>query len=161
MNKLQDFFVHQLKDIYDAEQQLLSALEKVLKETKSRRLKDEFCKDRKQTEEQLARLEKIGESLDIELSGEKCKGMKGLIKELKKVVKDDENDEVQDAALVAAYQKIKHYEIATYGTLRSYAGLLKYPESKKIFLKGLSEEKRLDKRLTTLAENRLNIDALN
>lgn len=159
MKNLKDLFVHQLKDIFDAENQLLMVLDKTLDKTKSSRLHRQFKKDLKQTKIQIDLLEKMGEELGEDIRGETCKGMKGLIKELKKVMKDGEDEDTRDAAMIAAYQKIKHYEIATYGTLTSFANMLKFAHLERELDQNLRREKRMDRSLTSIAEKEVNREA--
>lgn len=160
MENLRDFFVHEIREIYDAEHQVLEMLKKIVKEVGSDALRTEFEKELNKTEGRIQRLEGIAYELGIDLEGEKSIGMRGLVNELNVVLKDHEDEDTQDAALLAAYQKIQHYAIATYGTLRSYAHLLKCALTENYCLQSLQEEKQTDRRLTKLAERQLNPEAV-
>ena len=129
MKSLEDFLMEELKDIYSAEKQLTKALPKMAKAANSDELRQAFEDHLKETEGQVARLEKISKLAGgRSLAGKKCKAMEGLIEEGKEIMEEDCTPEVRDVALIAAAQKVEHYEIASYGCAKTYARLLGYSE---------------------------------
>lgn len=156
--ELEDLFVEELKDLYSAENQLLKAIPKMAKAATSKKLKSGFEKHLKQTKEHVNRLEKICDDLGVSPRGKKCKAMEGLIKEGAEVIKEDAVPEVKDAALIAAAQRVEHYEIAGYGCVRTYSKLLGNQQSARLLQKTLDEEGATDKTLTKLAE-KINVEA--
>jgi ferritin-like metal-binding protein YciE len=160
MTSLEDLFVHELKDLYSAEKQLLKALPKMAKAASSPRLRQAFEKHTRQTEQQLERLEQIFEGLSRSPRGSKCVAMEGLIEEGKKVMQEDIEPDVLDAALIASAQKVEHYEIAGYGTVRTYARLLGFGDAEELLQTTLNEEGETDKLLTQLAESEINAEAV-
>jgi ferritin-like metal-binding protein YciE len=159
MEDLQDLFVDQLKDLYSAENQLIKALPRMAKAATNDELKQAFQTHLEQTREHAQRLEQIFEKLGAKGRGKKCKAMEGLIEEGKEIMEEDAEPEVLDAGLIAAAQRVEHYEIAGYGTVRAYAELLGDNESARILQKTLDEEGDTDKLLTQLAESSINIEA--
>ena len=157
---LQKLYVESLKDLYSAEEQILEALPKMVKQTKHAELKRAFQEHYQQTEQQKQRLEKLGEILGEDLSGHKCKGMEGLIKEGEEVMKEFTDSDVLDAALIGAAQRVEHYEMAGYGCARTYAHMLGLTDQAEILQRTLDEEGDTDQKLTDLAESVINIDAL-
>ncbi|HVT28873.1 MAG TPA: ferritin-like domain-containing protein [Lacipirellulaceae bacterium] len=158
LESLEDLFVNELKDLYSAERQLVKALPKMAKASASRELRSGFEKHLKQTEGHVDRLEQIFGELDVSPRGKKCKGMEGLIEEGAEVIKEDAEPEVKDAALIAAAQRVEHYEIAGYGCVRTYARLLGNDVAAKLLQQTLDEEGETDKTLTELAET-INVEA--
>jgi ferritin-like metal-binding protein YciE len=158
MASLRDLFVEELRDLYSAENQLLKALPKMAKGANSKQLKNGFTKHLKQTEGHVARLEKIFDSLGVSPKGKKCKAMEGLIAEGDETLSEDAEPEVLDAALIAAAQRVEHYEIAGYGCVRTYAKLLGDKKAATLLQQTLKEEGDTDKQLTKLAE-KINVDA--
>jgi ferritin-like metal-binding protein YciE len=158
LDSLQALFVEELKDIYNGERQLLRALPRMAKAAESSELLQAFTKHLKETEGQVQRLERILKELGEAVRGKQCKGMEGIIEEGKeKLEKKGEADgSVLDAALIASAQKVEHYEIATYGCLRTYAQLLGYSEAAKLLEQTLAEEEATDKKLTQLGEGGIN-----
>lgn len=156
LNSLDDLFVHELKDIYNAEQQITKALPRMAKAAESDELRQAFEAHLKETEGQIERLEKVFELLGIPARGKKCEGMAGLIEEGKEVLEMDGEPSVKDAALIAAAQKVEHYEIASYGCLATYADMLGYDQAKKLLGQNLDEEEATDEKLTALAERQIN-----
>lgn len=154
---LEELFVHNLKDVYNAEKQLLKALPKMAKGATSKKLKAAFESHLKETEGQVQRLEKVFQTLDIPARGIKCAAMEGLIEEGGEVLEGDFEASVKDAALIAAANKVEHYEIASYGTLVSFARLLGHGAVEKLLNATLAEEKKADLKLTTLAESEINV----
>lgn len=159
LKELKDFFVDELKDIYSAEKQLTKALPKMAKNSNSEELKAAFEDHLKETEVHVSRLEKIGKILGKPLTGKKCKAMEGLIEESKELLEEDAAPEVLDVALICAAQKVEHYEIATYGCLKTYARLLGESEIAEILNETEQEEGNADKKLTAIADA-LNEDSI-
>lgn len=158
LSSLEDLFIDELKDLYSAETQLIKALPKMAKAAASKELKADFEKHLKQTEGHAERLEQICEELEVSPKGKKCKAMEGLIEEGSEVIKEDAEPEVKDAALIAAAQRVEHYEIAGYGCVRTYAKLLGHNSAMKLLQQTLDEEGDTDKALTKLAEA-INVEA--
>jgi ferritin-like metal-binding protein YciE len=159
MKTLEDLFVEELKDLYNAEQQLAEALPKMAEAASSKDLQQAFRKHTKQTEQQIGRLEEIFHQLDTKPKGPKCKGMKGIIDEGEKLIESDAEPMVKDAALVAAAQRAEHYEIACYGTVRTFAEMLGNEEAAKLLQETLEEESYTDDLLTELATKKINVGA--
>lgn len=158
LHTLRDLYVQELKDLYSAEKQLLQALPKMAKAAHSAELREGFEDHLAQTEEHVARLEQIFEALEIGPRGKKCKAIEGLIEEGSEMAKEDAPASVKDAGLIAAAQRVEHYEIAGYGTVRTYAELLGETKAAQLLQKTLDEEGDTDKTLTELAE-RINVEA--
>lgn len=158
LDSLKELFVEQLQDLYSAETQILKALPKMIKTASAPELKAGFEEHRKQTEQQVKRLEQIFEGLDEDATGKKCKGMEGLLKEGEELMGEDADPDVMDAGLISAAQHVEHYEIAGYGTVRTYAELLGNNEAVQLLQKTLDEEKETDVKLTKLA-SRINVKA--
>jgi ferritin-like metal-binding protein YciE len=153
MQTLQELFVHELKDLYSAENQLIEALPKMAKAASTPELKQGFEKHLEQTKTHAERIEQIFQDLDGQPGGVKCKGMEGLIKEGEEAIKEDGEPAVKDAALIAAAQRVEHYEIAGYGTARTFAKHLKNDNAAKLLQQTLDEEGKTDQELTKLAES--------
>jgi ferritin-like metal-binding protein YciE len=156
---LDDLLVHELQDIYHAEGQILKALPKMAKAASHPDLKEAFELHRRQTEEQVRRLEQAFKLLGVPAKGKKCEGMAGLIEEGRKVMEEDAEAPVLDAALIAAAQKVEHYEIASYGCVCTYAEMLGYDQVHELLGQNLDEEETTDQQLTALAENVINQEA--
>ena len=156
---LDDLLVHELQDIYHAEGQILKALPRMTKAASNPDLKAAFEEHRVQTEGQVERLEQVFELLGLSAKGRKCEGMAGLIEEGKKVIEQDAEPAVKDAALIAAAQKVEHYEIAAYGCVCTYAEMLGYEQVHELLGRNLDEEETTDQRLTALAESVINPEA--
>jgi ferritin-like metal-binding protein YciE len=156
---LDDLLVHELQDVYHAEGQILKALPRMAKAATNPDLKAAFEEHRTQTEGQVRRLEQVFKLLGHPVKGKKCEGMAGLIEEGKKVLEEDAEPEVLDAALIMAAQKVEHYEIAAYGCLCTYAEMLGYDEAHELLGQNLDEEENTDERLTALAETVINVEA--
>jgi ferritin-like metal-binding protein YciE len=159
MESLQDLYLHELKDIYSAEKQILQALPRMAKNASHNELRQAFEEHQRVTEEQVRRLETIFDDLGQNPGGKKCKGMEGLIEEGKEVLEEDADPDVRDAALIAAAQRVEHYEISAYGTARTYARQLGFDKHVELLERTLDEESQTDERLTKLAESRVNTDA--
>jgi ferritin-like metal-binding protein YciE len=156
---LDDLLVHELQDIYHAEGQILKALPKMIKAATHPDLKDAFEEHRQQTEGQVRRLEQAFKLLGVPAKGKKCEGMAGLLEEGRKVIEEDALPPVLDAALIAAAQKVEHYEIASYGCVCTYAEMLGYDQVHELLGQNLDEEETTDQKLTALAESVINQEA--
>jgi ferritin-like metal-binding protein YciE len=158
-NPLYELLVDQLKDLYSAENQIVKALPKMAKNATNEQLRMAFERHLEETRGHVARLDQIAEELDISLRGKKCKGAEGLIEEGKEVI-DSFEDDVLDAGMIGAAQRIEHYEIAGYGTARTHASMLGLNKIAKLLQQTLDEEAATDKKLTQLAESVVNVEAL-
>ncbi len=157
---LQELLADQLKDLYSAENQIIKALPKMAKAAANPQLRAAFERHLEETRGHAQRLEQIAEEMDITLRGKKCKGAEGLIEEGKELMEEDFEDDVLDAGLIGAAQKVEHYEIASYGTARTHANTLGLKKVAKLLQQTLDEEAATDKKLTQLAEGIVNIEAL-
>jgi ferritin-like metal-binding protein YciE len=153
ITNLRDVYVEQLRDIYNAEQQLIKALPKMAKAATSPELAQGFEEHLEQTRGHANRLEQIFEKLDEKPTGKKCKAMEGLVKEGSEAISEDATDAAKDALLIAAAQRVEHYEIAAYGSVKTYAGLLGEDEAVELLGETLQEEKETDEKLTEAAES--------
>jgi len=159
IENLRELLVHELKDLYNAETQLVKALPKMAKAASDEDLAQAFEQHLEQTKGHVERLERVFELLDEKPRGKTCEAMKGLITEGNEAIGEDATDEVKDAALIVAAQKVEHYEIAGYGSVRTFANLLGEREIADILQETLDEEGETDKKLTEIAES-LNVEAL-
>ena len=157
---LQKLYVDQLKDLFDAEGQILEALPKMQKKTKHPELRRAFQEHYQQTEQQVQRLQRLFDELGERPEGKTCKGMRGLIAEGNEAIEEFTDSDVLDAALISAAQRVEHYEMAGYGCARTYAHLLGMDEQASVLQRTLDEEGETDHKLTELAETVINIDAL-
>jgi len=160
LDSLQKLYISELQDVFSAENQILKALPKMAKAASSPDLKAAFTEHLEQTKGQVERLETIFQGLERSPKGKKCKGMEGLIEEGKEMMEEDAEPTVLDAALIAAAQRVEHYEIAAYGTVRTYAQLLGREEDVTLLQETLDEEGETDKKLTELAESMINVEAI-
>jgi ferritin-like metal-binding protein YciE len=158
-NPLQELLVDELKDLYNAENQIIKALPKMAKNASHPELRRAFETHLEETRNHAQRLEQIAEEMGFSLRGKKCKGMEGLIDEGKEIM-DEFEEETLDAGMIAAAQKVEHYEIAGYGTARTHANLLGLKKVARLLQQTLDEEGRTDKKLTQLAESVVNVEAL-
>jgi ferritin-like metal-binding protein YciE len=152
MSVLREAFIDELKDLLDAERQLLKALPKMARAAENEQLRAAFEDHEQQTRQQVARLGQVFEAFEEEAKGKHCKGMEGLIEEAEELIEEEEGD----AALIAAAQKAEHYEIAAYGTLASWAVALGQDGAVQALNETLQEEKETDKKLTAIAQNVVN-----
>jgi ferritin-like metal-binding protein YciE len=159
MESLRDLYVEQLRDLYSAETQILKALPKMEETAKHPELRQAFSAHLRTTEEQVRRLETIFEDLGEKPSGHHCKGMEGLLKEGSEMMKEKGDSDVIDAGMIAAAQRVEHYEIAGYGCVRTYARMLGRASDERLLQQTLDEEGETDHSLTALAERVINIDA--
>jgi len=155
---LRELYVNELKDLYNAETQLVKALPKMAKASSNAELRQGFEEHLRQTSEHVSRLEQIFEMLGEKATGKKCLGMEGLVKEGAETMSEDYEDALMDAAIIGAAQRVEHYEIAGYGTVRAFAELLGENEHVSLLEQTLEEEKQTDEKLTQLAEQ-LNSEA--
>ena len=159
LESLRDLLVEQLQDLYDAENRITKALPKMAKAATSPALKAAFEKHLRETEGQVKRLEQVFEALGETAKTKTCKAMQGLIAEGEETIAENAEPEVRDAALIASAQRVEHYEMAGYGTVRSYAKLLKEDTCARLLEQTLEEEKATDEALTELAESTINVEA--
>lgn len=160
MKTLQDLFIHELKDLHNAEKQLTKALPKMAKAASSGDLRQAFEEHLHQTEEHLSRLERIMADFDLPLRGHKCKAMEGLVEEGKEILDEQMDSDVRDAALICAAQRVEHYEIAGYGCARTFAEMLGHGEAQHLLQQTLDEEKATDEKLTQIAMQHVNAEAV-
>ena len=156
---LRDLYIEELKDLYSAERQLVKALPKMVKASTHPELKRAFADHLQQTEGHVERLETIFADLDISPRGKKCVGMKGIVEEANELVKEKPAAEVLDAGLISKAQHVEHYEMAGYGTVRTYAEQLGERKHVTLLQQTLDEEKKADQLLTDLGLSSINIDA--
>jgi ferritin-like metal-binding protein YciE len=158
LESLHDLFISELRDLFDAENQLIKALPLMAKAARSEQLRESFELHTRETKEHVRRLEVLFQALGTSPEGKSCKAMKGLIAEAKECVQEDADPDVLDAALIVAAQKVEHYEIAGYGSVRTFARVLNYAEAAKVLEQTLKEEAATDEKLTQLA-GKLNVKA--
>jgi ferritin-like metal-binding protein YciE len=159
LQSLKDLYIEELKDLYSAEKQLVKALPKMVKAATNPELKQAFADHLEKTEGHVERLEQVFEMLGASPRGKKCVGMEGLIEEAKELLEEDTEEEVLDAGLISKAQHVEHYEMAGYGTVRTYARQLGEDEQAEILQQTLDEEGEADQLLTQLAESSINIEA--
>lgn len=158
-SQLMELFEDGLKDIYWAENALLKAIPKMIKQTTSEELNEALTSHLEETKDQISRLEKVFSLIKVKAEGEKCEAMKGLIKEASEIMEACEEGSMRDAGIISAAQKIEHYEIATYGTLRQFAETLGLNEVEELLAITLQEEKEADLKLSEVAMDAINVDA--
>jgi ferritin-like metal-binding protein YciE len=159
LNSLRDLLLEELRDLYSAENQLVDALPKMAETASSSQLKTAFEQHLEQTRRHVSRLENIFQEIGEKAAGETCEAMKGLIKEGETLIKSEGPAEIRDAGLIGAAQRVEHYEIAGYGTARSLARRLGDERVASVLQETLQEEAEADKKLTTIAENEVNVSA--
>jgi ferritin-like metal-binding protein YciE len=159
LESLEDLFVEELRDLYHAENQLVKALPRMAKAASSPDLRHGFEEHLEQTKEHVQRLEKIFEDIGLKARGKKCEAMEGLVAEGKDIISEDAEPHVKDAGLIAAAQKVEHYEIAGYGSVRTWAEQLGHSRAAELLQQTLDEEGETDKKLTQLAET-INVEAV-
>jgi len=159
LESLRELFIDELQDLYSAENMILKALPKMAEKANSPQLKAGFEEHLEQTRGHVRRLDQIFDSLqDIDREDKKCKGIEGIIKENEELIKENAEPEVRDAGMIAGAQRVEHYEIAAYGTVRTYADLLGRSDWAQLLQQTLDEEKQTDQKLNTLAED-INLEA--
>jgi len=156
MESLEELLQEELKDMYDAEKQLTKALPKLAKKATTPDLQDAFEEHLRQTQQHMERLEQVFDQLGMPVKGKTCKGMKNLIAEGNDMIADADDDATRDAIMIAAAQKVEHYEIAAYGTMRTWANVLGHREIASMLEDTLEEEKETDQKLTGIAEGFVN-----
>lgn len=159
LDSLEKLFIHELKDLYSAENQILETLPKMIDAAEAPELRQALKDHEKETREQVRRLEKIFRGLEYEPGGHRCVGMEGLLKEGEELIKEIDDSQVRDAALIAASQRVEHYEMAGYGVARAYAEKLAAYEAADLLQKSLDEEGAADRAMTRLAERSINFVA--
>lgn len=160
MNTLKDLYVQQLRDLYSAETQMLDVLPKMAEAASDADLRERFRKHHAETQEHAKRLDRILDDLGERAEGHRCKAMEGLIKEASDMLGWDADPDVLDAGLIAAQQRMEHYEIAGYGTVRTFASRLGLKEHQRLLQETLNEEGETDHDLTGMAEQEVNPDAM-
>ena len=155
---LRDLFVDELKDIYGAEKALTKAIPKMIKNATDENLREALTGHLEETKQHVTRLEKVFSSIDEKAVAKKCEAMAGLIKEAEEIMEATEHGVVRDAGIILAGQKVEHYEIATYGTLFSFANILGEDEAAALLEETLEEEKAADKKLSEISDS-INVDA--
>jgi len=156
---LRDLFENELKDIYWAEKALTKAIPKMIRNATSEELKTALKEHLAVTEQQVTRVEQVFESIGTKSQAKKCEAMEGLIKEAEDIMESTDEGAVRDAGIISAAQKVEHYEIATYGTLHTFATILNEDEAASFLEETLNEEKEADEKLTEVAESSVNIQA--
>lgn len=160
LNSLQDLFIDELKDVYHAENQITKALPKMAAAATSPELKAAFETHLQETQNQIKRLEQVFKTLNIAPQAKPCKAMQGIIAEGEEMMSEDAKPTVMDAALISSAQRVEHYEITGYGTLRTFAQELGNEEAARLLQETLDEERATDEKLTKLAETRVNSKAI-
>ena len=156
LDSLHSLFLEELRDVYHAEKQLVRALPRMAKAASDPKLRQAFTDHLKETQGQVNRLERVFRELGQTPLAKKCEGMAGLVEEGKKIMEEDGEPAVIDAALIAAAQRVEHYEIAAYGCLRTYAQLLGLSAAEELLQENLNEEEAADEKLNGLAEGGIN-----
>lgn len=159
LETLEDLYIEELKDLYSAEQQILKALPKMTKAATHRSLKKAFTTHERQTRQHVKRLERIFKEFGEKPTGKKCVGMEGIIREGSELISERPDPEVLDAGLITAAQHVEHYEMAGYGTVRTWARLLGFDDHAELLQQTLDEEGDTDELLTELAESSINLEA--
>jgi ferritin-like metal-binding protein YciE len=158
VSSLQELYLEELKDLYDAENQIIKALPKMIDAASSEELQNALTEHLEVTRGQAKRIEQIFQNMGEKLKAEKCKGMEGVIKEGADILSEDMSEPVKDAAIISAAQRVEHYEMAGYGTVRTWANLLGESEAEELLQQTLDEEKEADEKLNELAEQ-INVQA--
>jgi ferritin-like metal-binding protein YciE len=159
LNSLRDVYLEELKDLLSAENQILKALPKMVKAASSEELQTAFQDHLEETKEHAQRLEQIFKKLGVTGKGKKCKAMEGLLEEGKEVMEEEGEPAAKDAALIAAAQRVEHYEMAGYGCARTFAQILGEEEAANLLQQTLDEEGAADKKLTEVAQTTINAEA--
>jgi len=159
LESLHDLFVDELRDIYNAEKQMLASLPEMAEASSSPELKAAFEQHEQETRAQVERLEQVFRQLDEPPSGKTCRGMEGLIEEGSEIIEEEAEPSVKDAGLIVAAQKAEHYEIASYGSVCVFAETLGLDEIKQLLKQNMAEEEATDKKLTQIAERVINVEA--
>lgn len=158
-SQLQELFINELKDIFWAEKALTKAIPKMIKNATAQELVQALENHLKETEKQVGRVEQVFELIGEKAVAKKCEAMDGLVKEAEEIMADCEEGAMRDAGIISAAQKVEHYEIASYGTLRTFADTLGLDDAAELLGQTLNEEKAADAKLTEVAETAINVDA--
>jgi ferritin-like metal-binding protein YciE len=161
LDSFEGLFLHELRDLHSAEKQLTTALPKMAKKASSEELRRAFETHVEQTQTHVERLDTIFHDLQLSVGRQKCKAMEGLIEEASELLQDDVEDAIRDAAMIGAAQRVEHYEIAGYGTARTYAEMLGHTNAAELLQQTLDEEKETDQLLSELALTSVNVEAQN
>lgn len=156
LENLEKLFLHEAKDLYDAENQILEALPEMIEKAGDDELRKTFEEHLEETRDQVDRLEEIFRELGEDPGGQRCEGMQGLIEEGEEMLEEDADPAVLDAGMIASAQRIEHYEIAGYGTAATYAEMLEKGKAAELLKETLSEEKNADRKLNEIAKRRIN-----
>jgi ferritin-like metal-binding protein YciE len=159
-NDFKELFIHELKDIYSAESMLIDALPEVANACTNEKLQQAIEDHHRETVQQKQRLDEIADILDVDLSGETCDAMKGLITESEEMIKSETEGHIKDAGIIAGAQRVEHYEIAAYGTVCAFAKDLGFDEVADLLETTLNEEKEADSKLNDIAVNHVNARAM-
>lgn len=158
-DQLTELLVEQVKDLYDAEKQLVKALPKLARACKSEELSAAFAKHNDETKGHVSRLEQVFDLLEVPARGKSCKAMKGLLEEGSEVIKDEDKGHLRDLALIAGAQRVEHYEISAYGTVRAIAEQMKNAKIAKLLGETAAEESAADQKLSKLANSLYQMEA--
>ena len=156
---LDELLYEEIQDLFDAEKQIVRALPKMVKAAASEELRNALAEHLEETKEQVTRLEKVFEALGEPAKGKKCKGMEGLLEEGEEIISELPESSVRDAGLIAAAQKVEHYEMSGYGSARTFAQILGHEEAAELLEETLEEEKAADEKLTEIAVSVINVEA--
>jgi ferritin-like metal-binding protein YciE len=159
IDSLKKLYISELQDIFSAENQILEALPKMVTQASSRELKNALNEHLDMTKKQIGRLKEIFKNMNEKPSGQKCKGMEGIIQEGEQTLQMAKDPEVKNALIIASAQRVEHYEISAYGTVRTYAEIIGDEDARDLLQTTLEEEKETDKKLTELAVNSINVEA--
>lgn len=160
IDSLEKLYVHELKDLYSAENQIIEALPRLIDAASDETLRQALTDHLKETKTHAKRITALFEELDYEPGGHKCKGIEGLLKEGKESLEDVSGKSVTDAAIIASCQRVEHYEMAAYGVARAFAAKLGRHDDVKVLTQTLEEEGAADRTLTQVAERRINFEAM-
>ncbi|MDP4174904.1 MAG: ferritin-like domain-containing protein [Bacteroidota bacterium] len=158
IDSLKKLYISELQDIFSAENQILEALPKMVNQASSRELKNALNEHLDMTKKQIGRLKEIFKNMNENPSGQKCKGMEGIIQEGEQTLQMAKDPEVKNALIIASAQRVEHYEISAYGTVRTYAEIIGDEDARDLLQNTLEEEKETDKKLTELAVNSINVE---
>lgn len=159
IDSLKKLYISELQDIFSAENQIIEALPKMVTQASSRELKNALNEHLDMTKKQIGRLKEIFKNMNENPSGQKCKGMEGIIQEGEQTLQMAKDPEVKNALIIASAQRVEHYEISAYGTVRTYAEIIGDEDARDLLQTTLEEEKETDKKLTELAVNSINVEA--
>lgn len=159
LHSLKDLFIHELRDLYDAESQLLEAMPRFAQRARNEELRLAIEEHHNLTKKHINRLDRIFEKLGLSGEGHTCNGMRGLIMEVDKLLEEDADEAIRDAGLIAAAQRIEHYEISAYGSARTFADTLGLDEFAWMLTETLEDEREADQQMSSLAETAVNVEA--